>query len=47
MFRLYRKYSMYLQCAYYCSAFVISIHVNTAHLSFGICLAMEHDYVGG
>ena len=38
---------MYLLCAYYCSAFVISIHVNIAHLSFGICSAMEHDSMGG
>lgn len=34
MFRLYREYSMYLRCAHYCSVSVISIHVNTAPLSF-------------
>lgn len=45
MFRLYRDCSVYLQCAYNCSVFVIRIHVNTAHLSFGTLLATEHHCI--
>lgn len=36
---------MYLQSAYNCSVFVIRVHVNTTHLSFGTLLATEHHCI--
>lgn len=45
VFRLYRDCSVYLQRAYNRSVFVIRIHVNTTHLSFGTLLATEHHCI--